>query len=628
MANYVDEVISEKKFISNIVIKIGANYFCTRQPDSGLVVTSPYDKMVGSLMLNPSTIDIKKVNTTIASYSFKLLDKNGIISNLVLGNGVNLIGQDVTIWLGRSRRLSTHTANDFSGYYQLPITRIKKIEHADNSYTFNTTEEIEKISRPIYAANSALLTDILAATTTIIMRDAIDAFPAAGNVRVNNEIFSYTTKNNTTKTFSGIIRGELGTTAANHTANTVCYQSETITDNPLNILLKLIISNGGTGTYDTLKDGLGILNTLVDISEIESIRDNLFLTTSIKLEFSNVDSALKFIENEILQPFNLRLTYAKNAKLSLVVLDRAVFSPVVSSITENSITSYPRWTVDDTKIVNKLKINWDYNEATGKYLSYTEFTDAASIATYDLRNPLTFSFKGIKASLDGAALIAEYARVLFARFSTPVAEVDLKTQIDQSLKNIGSKIYLESSKIPSPTGGLAFASDMEVIKRAINYQTNEASLTFAFTSFTKFRSGYIAPSDRILYIEAQNKVGILYGRAAKYRVGWFLRLWNESTSSYEVDAPNEILSFNLNENRVLLDSGFGLLLDDGTELLYDQNPSDLITFRNNWTTTLTLNHRLKFANYGEIGAEQKRYAFISNLGNNFSDSKPTYKVTY
>lgn len=628
MANYVDKVTTEKTFVPNIVIQIGVNYFAVRQPDSGLTIAAPYSSLVSSLVLNSATIDIRKVNTTIANYTFRLLDKNGIISALVLGTGASLIGQQVTIWIGRNRKRSTADAHDFSGYYQLPITRIKKIEHNDNTYLFSTAEDTNQIARAVYSATSALNGDILAGTTTIIMRDAIDDFPATGYLRIENEIVSYASKNNGTKTFSGVVRGESGTTAAAHEANVACYETEVVSGNPLDILLKILISGGGGGTYDVLKDGCGIDESLIDVAAIEATRDDLFPTTEMQLELSNQDSALRFLETEILQPLNLRFTYGTNAKLNLAVLDRAIFVPLSQSIDEDSILSYPKWTVDETKIINKIRIYWDWDEGSGAFLKFSEYTDAASISAYGLRNPLTFNFKGVKESLDGQDLVDEYARVLFARFSTPVAEVEFRTQINKSLQNIGDKVFIESSKIPSPLGGLTFASDMEIISRAINYQTHEVSFKFAFTSFTKLRSGFIAPSDLITYIASQKLVGIAAGRGTKYQVGFYMRLWNELTQSYESDPPNRIVEIDNSDAGLLLESGFDLLAEDGTPLDYEQIPNAMIKFEDNFATTLTTNHRLRFANYDDAAASQKRFAFISDNGNNFDDSKPTYKVTY
>ena len=60
MANYADQVSVDKKFISNIVIKIGSLYFAMRSPDSGLTIADPYNKMVLGLTLNQAAIDIKR----------------------------------------------------------------------------------------------------------------------------------------------------------------------------------------------------------------------------------------------------------------------------------------------------------------------------------------------------------------------------------------------------------------------------------------------------------------------------------------------------------------------------------------------------------------------------------------
>lgn len=628
MPSYLDLVKTEKKFIANVIIKIGANYFSVRSPDSGLSVPAMFDKTVMALSLNSASIDIRKVNTSIAGYSFRILDKGNAFSNLINGNAAAFIGQDVTIWLGRNRKRVSDEANDFGDYFQLPITKIKKIEHSDNTYFISTSEDTGRIDRPIFDASSALATNILAGTTTILMRDSIAEFPSSGFVRVEKEVFSYTSKDDSSRTFSGVIRGEYGTTPEAHEANTLCYHTERITGNPLDILLKLLISNGGGGAYDVLSDGLGLAPTLIDISGIETIRDALFSGVQVQLDFYNLSSVLKTIETEILQPFNLRFTYGLSSKLGLVVLDKAVFTPIIDAVNEGTMTDFPKWTVDDTKLINRIKIDWDYSEADGKFLKFSDFTDAASVAAYGEKTPLKFQFKGIKTALNGDALVAEFARVLFARFSIPIAEVEVKTQIDKSLKNIGDKVFVESSKIPSPMGGLAFESDMEITKRAINYQTSEVTFTFAFTSFTKIRSAYIAPSDLILAVVSQRVVGILNGRSTKYKVGMQMRLWNDLTQTYEADAPNEIESFILGQNRILDEAGFTILAEDGTELEYEAAPNDVIVFKNNWTTTLTANHRIRFANYSESISAQKRYSFLSNNGANFSDGKQTYKVTY
>jgi hypothetical protein len=211
MSIYLDEVKTQKTFKGNVVIQIGLYYFGIRQPDSGLVIDSPFDSSVYSLVLNPTTIDIRKVTTTISSFSFRLLDKDGVVSAIVLGDAVNLIGQQVRIYLGRSG-----VAMDFSDYFELPLTYVNKFDHSDNSYNISCSEQTERMARPIFDFESALGVDILAATTTWTMRDAITDFPTAGFLKVEDEFVSYTGKDLVNNRFTGVVRGELNSTPAAH----------------------------------------------------------------------------------------------------------------------------------------------------------------------------------------------------------------------------------------------------------------------------------------------------------------------------------------------------------------------------------------------------------------------------
>jgi hypothetical protein len=641
MSSYIDLVKTEKTFRSNCVIKINGTYFAMRQPDSGLVIADNYKNAVVSLVLNPTSIDIKKVNTTIASNSFKIIDRNGIITALIQGDARDLMGSEVRIWLGRSKSHDNDVAMDFSEYFELPQTKLKKIDHAGNDYLFTSTEDTDRMGKAIFDARSALAVDILAATTELTMRDSIESFPSSGMIKVENEFISYASKNDSTKTLSGCIRGELGSTAADHEADTDCYETERVTGNPIDVLLKIMISDGGGGAYDTLSKGLGISASLIDVDEMEEIRDALFDGIEIELDLSNIESALKFMEQEILQFFNIRFTTSLNSKISLAVLDQAVFSAEEDVIDEDTIRDYPKWSVDESKIVNVIKINWDYDPTTNQYGKYNEETESDSITEYGRRAPLTFNFKGVKSDLDGENLVQDFARVLLTRLAYPTPEVELKTQLDRSFLNIGQKAYVESSKIPNVDGTLSFATSMEIVSRAVNFQTGDVTLRLAFTSFTNIRSGYIAPSDMILTYASQKKVRIAADRVSQYLIGWKMRLWDSWTNSYCADPVNTIVGL-VNGDEALsvaeilhTEQNLPFELEQGGSLELEQSaPGTPFTewaliFENNWTTVMdNKRYIVRFADYDDVIASQKRYGFISNNGANFDDGKPTYKVTY
>lgn len=594
---YLAEVVSNKKFTGNVIIKIDGQYYGIRQPDSGLSISEPFARCVLSLILNPTQIDIRRVTTTVASYSFRLVDRQNVITNLIAGDAAAFIGREVEIWLGRSG-----VDMDFADYYKLPITRVKKVDHSDNSYNFSSTEETDRMGKEIYSFKSALAVDILTGTTTFTMRDSIADFPSTGFLKLDNEFVSYAGKDLVLNQFTGVIRGELNSTVANHSSNTDCVLVETLTDNPLNIILKILISGGGGGTYDVLQDGLGIDESLVDLTEIETLRDNLFSTRQFTLSLYNIESALKFMEEQLLMPNNLRFTYSKNSKLTLAVLDKAVFVEDTELINEGSINAYPKWSVDGNRVVNALEIQWGFNEGTNMYEHRDVVEDALSIAAYGRQTPLKYNFKGVQELLDGEDIISDFAERLLARLSTPTPEVQVNTHVDKSLQNIGDKTRVESSQIPAATGSLNFASELEIVSRSINYQTGDVQFKLAFTSFTQIRSCYIAPSDKFLTAPTAKQATVAAGRGDSWIAGWAVRLWDIAAEDYTGDPVNYIESIS----------------------------GDTINFLNAWVTSLSpaTNFRLKFADYDDCVDTQKRYCFMSDGGANFDDGKPTYRITY
>lgn len=593
MANYFSELENSKKYVGNVIIKILGEYFSIHTPDSGLTLNGKNKGIVSSLVINPTSIDPRRVTTTIASYSFKLLDKGLGISNLVKESGEDLIGQSVEIWLGR-----VNVGMDFADYYKLPVTRVKKISRQDNAYSFSSVEEADRMNRPIYDTTTRLNGSILSLTTVIGGKDAIDDFPASGYFKLDDEIIGYTSKNNTTKQFLGCTRGEFGTTPAAHDDNTSFYTCEQITDNPLNLVLRLLTSGGGGGSYDNLVDGLAIDQSLIDIAGIEDLRESAFSLTQFTLAFYNIENALQYIETELLAPLNVRFTYSRESKLTLALLDKAKFVDSLDIIDNDTVVDFPKWEVTDDKVTNEIQIEWDYSEGTGKYLEKVIFEDATSIALYGRKSPLRFKFKGVKASLNGLTFLTTFANSLLARLSIPTPEISVKTQIDKSLLNIADKSLFESNLLPDANGNLNFASELEVVNRAINYQTGDVSLKLAFTSFTGIRSCYIAPSDTIQSITSQKVVTLGAGRGDLWEAGFQVRLWNNLTNSYEPDSVNEIESIT----------------------------GDQITFVNNWATVLTTDHRIKFADYDDCNKSQKRYCFIGDNSLDFADGGKRYSI--
>ena len=592
MTNYETELL-EKKFQVNIVIRFLGEYFAIRQPDTGLTIDDDKVGVIAGLTVNPTTIDLKRVSSTIASYGIKLIDKNLVITRLVKDNATALLQEEVEVWVGRSTGSFT-----FSDYFKLPITRIKKVDHIENAYNISASESTDKMNMPFFDLATTLNVTLAAGGATATVENTT-GFPNSGILKIEDEFITYSGK--TATTFTGLSRGAKSSVDEEHTLGNVVYNVVDVTENPLTLFLQLLISGGGGGTYDALSDGLAIDESLIDVSAIETIRDSIFSGEQFSFSLYNIPNALRFIENEILLACNLRLTVSSNSKLSVALLDQSVFSDADNTIDEDSITNYPQWSVDENRIVNSIEIAWDFDEGTQLFKKRSVYTDQDSIDEFGQRTTYKLELKGIKASLDGQSIVDDRADRFLERFSTPTPEISINTHISQHLYNVGDKILLNSSQIPTSVGDLNFLTDLEILSRSINFVTGDVKFKLAFTSYSGIRKCYIAPSDVITTVVSQNTFTVPAGRGATYKAGWKMRLWDIGAMDYAPDAVNEIESIT----------------------------DDIITMVDDWATTLTPNDfRLKFADYDDTADSQRVFCFISDDGNDFADATSTYRITF
>ncbi len=584
---YSDE-LSNKKYIPNVVVQFASNYFSIRQPDSGLTVPSSNVGLVTSLSLNPSTIDPYRPSTSVNSNSFKLIDRNNAVTNLFNGNLKLFQGQLCSIWLGR-----VGVGMDFSDYLKVSDTYISKVSRQDGAYTFQTKEAKDRLDKDVYSEQTKLAGNILSATTIITLQSP--PANATGLVKINDEFISYSGVAGNQLT--GCIRGEQGSTPANHSLGDNVYFAQSVSGNPITILLSLLISPAGGGPYQTLIDGANIDENLIDIDEFEKIRTEYFTGQTYNLIFYQIDNLKTFIENEILSPAGLRLRSNNNSKIGLGILNKPVINIDAPDLDSNQITKRPVYSVDETKIVNKLLIEWGYDWPTDKFTKINTYTDTDSITDFGEKKAVKLSFKGIQTQ----SIVDEIAHQFFQRFAYPKPQIAINTHMSASAWELVEKAKVNSNQIPTENGDLNFGESLEIIQKAINYETGDVRFQLTFTQFTGMRLCFLAPSDTIISFADQKTVDIGAGRGTQYRVGWKMKLYSNVTRNWVADPINTIVSI----------------------------VGDTITFENNWATTLTNNdYKITFADYNDVVTQQKRFCFISDNGNTFTDGLPSYVISF
>lgn len=608
---YQEQIENDKKFRGNVIILLAGQYFSIRQPDSGLVVSNENNGSIISLTINPSKVDLKKVNTTINSYSFRINDKNLAISALLRDNSKLLIGEEVRIFLGR-----TSVNMDFSEYFELPTVKIRKLSHSDLSYNFSASDSIDRMNRDFFDIATTLQADILNNTTTFQLGD-VSNLPDSGVGFLGGEFISWTSRDEVLNQISGITRGELGTTPAEHEFGTAFFNVVEVEENPLTALLQFMTSTGtGTnGAYDVLDDGLSIDESLIDISEIEAIRDEFFSLQTFNFKMFDTGNALKFFEAEILGATNTRFIVNENQKISLALLDQSSFDEGSDNpIGDNTITKFPKWDVNVKNIISKIEIQYDWNDSTEKYEQLKIFeTGLDETETVIVEKPLKLKYKAIRESLGGNAIVQEIGQRYLARFETPTPEIGIKTHIDKSLLNVGDKVLLTSSQIPNASGSLNFADTLEIISRAINHISGDVSFKLQYTSYAGIRGAYIAPCTSIISVQSQTRFEFPAGRASEYEIGWKVRLWDKTV---ETTIGTETFEM-------------GAYTGDGVRTIVEiDSVNDIITVNEPFTTLLDeTKHAIRFAEYDEVNSSQRKFAFVGEeTGGNFEDGSSPYRI--
>lgn len=586
-----EEMISEKKFVPNVVLRIMGEYFAIRQPDSGLTISDIQKSCLASFTLSGTSFSRLNPATSVSQNSFKLLDRDGAITAFFGFNPQMWQGEKVEAWLGRSG-----VGMAFSDYQKLSDTYISKLSRQDSAYTFQTKESKDRLNTAYFAQKTKLGAAIFDVTDTITVQTEPPF--TSGYAKVGDEIFSFTGYSGGNLT--GCIRGEFGTTPQEADLGDDVFFVTYLEGNPIDCLLQLLISSGGGGVYDTLGGGGGIDESLIDVEEFEDIRDEFFTDQNYLCLIYDEDNLKAYIEEQILQPAGVRLRTNFNGKIGLGVLNKPVLNIDAPDIDEENTTKRPAYAVDDSKVANKILINYGYDNGTAKYTKTAEFKDDDSITQFGLRKSLEYSFQNLSYVTDPSemdALVENIGANLLRFFAWPKPTVDLNAHMDTSQWSITENPTLKSEHIPTEDGTLNFADSLEIIEKSVNVQTGDVKLKLQFNQFTGLRVCFIAPSDSVVSSSDDRTITVGAGRGEEYRVGWKMVLWNKTLNQVVADSTNEIESI------------------DGDE----------ITFSQDFPVSPTTNHRIKFVDYNEATDNQKKFCYVG-CGTTFDDNTKLYKL--
>ena len=165
--------------------------------------------------------------------------------------------------------------------------------------------------------------------------------------------------------------------------------------------------------------------------------------------------------------------------------------------------------------------------------------------------------------------------------------------------NIADKVDVVHRYLPQEGGGLGFNQQMEILSRAVDFNTGKCNFTLQFTSYNGLRVGLIAPSPFISNIVSQTTFDVPDGTC--YDVGYTIRLFDTLTNDYTADAVATI----------------------------DSISGNTITVSSAFSTTLLTTHKIKLAGFNEAsGLQTARYAYVAPNSGLFDDGSKAYQILF
>lgn len=600
----------------NYVIKItgsnGNSYFANHQPDSGLSIVNNNLGVIKSVTDVPISIDFKHARSSTKSVTVKIIDINNSFNTFRLLAGDFLMDAKIEVWLG----YITGSFN-FSNYKKVYNLKVRDIKQKDLQFDLKCYSNINKLENKIL--DSYFSTDYVINETDTqieVVGDQLTSFPnQTGYVMISDELCSYSTSSydsTTNKTrLDGVQRGlESSEIPDSYPIGTVIRPILYLNDNPINILLKLMISSSGDGSiYDVYSEGGGINSNDIDITSFTNIRDTYFSGEIFQFKVYSIENILSWLETYILSTCNIRLTDSNSSGLiSLITTFQTTSNSSV--IDSNTLLLGDSMSISKKDIQNVVTVKYDYQNGSGEYLSNLTLRDEYSISKYGVIKGSDIYLRGITSGNNGYALATNRGNKFLNRFAYPTAKINFTTLVKNNNINVGDSVNYQSKSILDRFTTDNINENIEIVTITNDFDRGLIRYEGVISSFNDIKAGVISLSLPISSVTITNNKTLIVPSEyiSCFVVGYVYDIYNNSSHSY-FGENNVVESVNTSTNTV--------------------------TFTNDFTN-LNNAYYLKFPEYSLCSNDQKRnFVFISEgevaINNGVVsggiDGDPTFKIS-
>jgi hypothetical protein len=432
-------------------------------------------------------VDFRRLRTTISSVTFEIADRDLVITELIKSlqdasdaspsTKTPMLNQPITVLMG----FTDIRESDFTTW----VGNIDNYGWTGTGWSFSARDTQRFTQQKIFKSERTTLDgSINSSVTTIDLTDATN-FSAGDYIRIDDEVILLGTKS--VNQFTGCTRAQHSTTAVSHTDLTDVFERQVISGHPLDILEE-----------DIWTTELGISSDLIDSDEIADIQDHWLVGWEFLFYLDDPDGvdAQKFTESDLFGPTGCFLRVKQDGVLSVGII-RVPF-PDESTLTANESTlTNVRLGRIQRDMVNRLTLEYDYDEITGKYTSTTVFIDNTSVTQQGKTNEERLKFKGVRTALDAETILGKTAERLFRQFGSATPDLQATMSMKNRLQEVGDVVEITHSHIPDISSGTLGLTDeqMALAKIGVDFSSGNLSVTFSYTGLTKGDGDYrrIAP---------------------------------------------------------------------------------------------------------------------------------------
>ncbi len=356
-------------------------------------ITSAYKKLIKNITYESPEYEPGEPLLRRAKLSFTLVDKDEAIIDLIGGN--ILLNKEVTVKFG-------FVALDVADFVTLPTFFVRKItvskDSIDHNFICEETSDFDqlyndsayKIIDETYltadeTAADATINVLSTAATGFIDPAAIPAGIESAAIIINNkEIVAYTGK--TATTWTGCVRGHLGTTAQIHSQGAIVKPCYIFNESFPQVFMRILTSGaaGTNGRYDSGIANMGpreqFSSSLIDDEQMEregwrfhaayepgggagNLLDEEFHYAIFK------ETPIKKIINDLFKPFHASLYKNVDGELSVRVMDLpAILEEVLSNTLDDNNNDLDSMEFLDDLMMTDAVYRHDWDWGANKFL--------------------------------------------------------------------------------------------------------------------------------------------------------------------------------------------------------------------------------------------------------------------